>query len=69
VLADGIVNNGADNLITYATAVLGFEMIKYLRSKILFHKVLPMNKYQNIQFLEKENQNTISLISIMTHEQ
>jgi hypothetical protein len=43
-LVGGIVNNKADNFITSANAVLGFEMIKYLRSKILLHKILPMNK-------------------------
>jgi hypothetical protein len=38
VLVGGIVNKKADNFITPANAVLLFEMIKYLRSKISLHK-------------------------------
>jgi hypothetical protein len=43
-MVSGIVNNMAENLITSANAVLGFEIIKYSTSKTLLHKFLPMNK-------------------------
>jgi hypothetical protein len=43
-LVSGIVNNKGENCITSGNAVLGFEVIKYLRSEILLHKILQMNK-------------------------
>jgi hypothetical protein len=36
--AVGIINKTADNFMTSGNAVLGFEVIKYLRSEILVHK-------------------------------